>query len=149
MPAINPIGTRIGSAAMRSPFILFRRSAMPRWMLALAMLLNVLSGGMPMPSASGGAITRPAMIALALLNPDICAAPAEGQAPPVPAHHHRHCLLCPVCMAHGPATLSLAVPAPPAPAGLIGRVGIQRLAGLSAGPATGAARARGPPALSA
>jgi hypothetical protein len=133
---------------MRSPFALFRRSAMPRWMLALAMLLNVIAGGMPMPTATSAAITDPAMIALALLNPDICLAPTNNQAPKRPVRHHYDSLLCPVCMAHGAITVSAPPLLPAAPNRLIGHVSARLAADLPPGPALDTPRARGPPRAS-
>ncbi|MBN8892256.1 MAG: hypothetical protein ABS99_00595 [Acetobacteraceae bacterium SCN 69-10] len=134
---------------MMSAFALFRRSVMPRWVLALAVLLHVAAGAMPMPTAAGAAISSPAEIALALLNPDLCHAPMDGGSHDKAPSHDHGCLLCPVCLAHGAILAGATPPLPSAPVRLVGRVQ-PRLPGTVPAAATlDPPRARGPPALSA
>lgn len=136
-------------AAMRSAFALFRRSVVPRWALALAVVLHVLAGGMPMPAPSSAAISDPVQVALALLNPDICHAPADGQSDNKAPIHSHACLLCPVCLAHGAILVGATPPLPSAPTRLVGRVQPRQPVTVPLAAARETPRARGPPRLSA
>jgi hypothetical protein len=134
---------------MTSAFTLFRRSVMPRWVLALAVVLHVVAGGMPMAAPSSAAISSPAGVALALLNPDICRPPVPGQSPAPAPHHDHDCLLCPVCLAHGAVLAGIAPPLPSAPVRLVGRVQPRQPGTGPVAAARETPRARGPPRLSA
>lgn len=107
------------------------------------------AGGMPMPAPSSAAISSPAGIALALLNPDICRPPVPGQSHPPAPHHYHDCLLCPVCMAHGAILAGMVPPLPSPPTRLVGRVQPRLPGSVPAAITLETPRARGPPALSA